>query len=145
MINKIDLLGSESVGSEASGENPDGETPDCSGRELLEAVTYLYESIGYKVVHISAKTGEGIDTLRHLLDGKITLVSGNSGVGKSTLINNLIPGLDLRTAEISDVHDTGRHTTTFRAVSDHRIAQSRYNSYLSILADSDDDKYRKPF
>lgn len=176
--------------------------------ELLDAVTYLYESIGYKVVKISAKSGEGISSLRELLEGKTTLISGNSGVGKSTIINRLIPGLDLRTATISEVHDTGTHTTTFsemfrlpgdnggyiidtpgvrgfgtiemdeaevshffpeifkigaqcrfnncththephcaviEALNDNRIAQSRYNSYLSILEDANPDKYRKPF
>ncbi len=86
---------------------------DADREEYLEAVTYLYTSIGYKVVHTSAETGEGIELLRELLAGKTTLLSGNSGVGKSTLINRLIPGLDLRTAAISAVHDTGMHTTTF--------------------------------
>ncbi len=82
-------------------------------RELLDAVTYLYRSIGYEVLHVSAKTGSGIDELRRCLEGKITLLSGNSGVGKSSIINDLIPGLDLRTGAISDSHDTGMHTTTF--------------------------------
>lgn len=94
-INKCDLLDEE------------------EDRELLEAVMRLYESLGYKCVAVSAKTGEGLDNLREVLRDKVTLFSGNSGVGKSTLINDLIPGLDLRTAEISAVHDTGMHTTTF--------------------------------
>lgn len=204
-IASVQTVGTEEVLSrdedEGSGEE---ELPE---HELLDAVSYLYRSIGYKVLHISARTGEGVDELRELLKGKITLVSGNSGVGKSTLINRIIPGLDLRTAEISQVHDTGMHTTTFsemfplpdgegwiidtpgvrgfgtiefdryetshffpeifklspqcrygncththephcavrEALFDHRIAQSRYSSYLSILADSADDKYRKPY
>lgn len=185
-INKIDLLTEE------------------GDIEYLDAVTYLYRSIGYKVVTISAKTGDGIDELRDLLKDKISLLSGNSGVGKSTIINDIIPGLDLRTAEISAAHDQGMHTTTFsqlfrlpeggsiidspgvrgfgtidfnpaevahyfpelfeassecrfnncththepgcavrQAVEDHRIAQSRYASYLSILEDADEGKYRK--
>ena len=190
VVNKIDLL--------------DEEGDD----ELLEAFSYLYTSIGYKVAMVSAKTGQGIDHLRQLLAGKITLVSGNSGVGKSTLIMDLIPGLDLKTAEISAIHDTGMHTTTFSelfrlpgedggaiidtpgvrgfgtidfdkyevahyfpdlfkvskdcrfgncththepgcavldALEDGRIAQSRYTSYLSILEDADEDKYRKGY
>jgi ribosome biogenesis GTPase len=81
--------------------------------EYLDAVTYLYRSIGYNVVHTSAETGMGVDELRQMLAGKTTLLSGNSGVGKTSLINRLIPGLDLRTAAISTVHDTGMHTTTF--------------------------------
>lgn len=188
VINKIDLM------------------DDDDSREYLDAVSYLYRSIGYTVVPISAKTGEGLDNLRGLLDGKVSLLSGNSGVGKSSLINDLIPGLELRTAEISATHDTGMHTTTFsemfqlpgggylidtpgikgfgtidfdrnevahffpeifRCSADCRygdcththepgcavrealerslIAQSRYASYLSILEDSEPDKYRKPF
>ncbi len=103
VINKIDLL----AGSLENGEYNEG------GTELLDAVTYLYRSIGYKVIHVSARTGEGLETLRETLAGKMTLLSGNSGVGKSTLINKLIPGLELKTGEISDVHDTGMHTTTF--------------------------------
>ncbi len=103
VINKIDLL----AGSHENGEYNEG------GTELLDAVTYLYRSIGYKVIHVSARTGEGLETLRETLAGKMTLLSGNSGVGKSTLINKLIPGLELKTGEISDVHDTGMHTTTF--------------------------------
>jgi ribosome biogenesis GTPase len=86
---------------------------DEEDHELLEAVAYLYESIGYKTVAISAETGDGIDGLKAMLKDKVTLFAGNSGVGKSTLINRLIPGLDLRTGEISTVHDTGMHTTTF--------------------------------
>ena len=187
-INKIDLL-----------------TED-EDKELLEAVSYLYRSIGYEVIQISALEGTGIDTLKQSLAGKISLFSGNSGVGKSTLINCLIPGLDLKTEEISDVHDTGVHTTTFsemyqlpeggwlidtpgvrgfgtiemkrnevahyfpeifkisadcrygdcththepgcavrEAVAQHLISDSRFASYLSILEDFDEDKYRKAF
>ncbi len=89
----------------------------CAGdeerSEYLDAVTYLYRSIGYEVIHTSAETGEGIDSLRDILSGKTTLLSGNSGVGKTSLINRLIPGIELRTAAISAVHDTGMHTTTF--------------------------------
>lgn len=188
VVNKIDLLSEE------------------EDKEYLEAWSYLYKSIGYKVLEVSAETGEGIDKLNALLDGKITLLSGNSGVGKSTIINRIMPDLNLRTAEISTTHDTGMHTTTFsemfplphggylidtpgvkgfgtidfdrhevahffpeifeiaqdcrfgncththepgcavlNALEDSRIAQSRYNSYLSILEDSADDKYRKAF
>ncbi len=188
VVNKIDLL-----------ESPED-------RELLEAVVNLYTTIGYPVIPVSARTGEGMEALCAILAGKKTLLSGNSGVGKSTLINELIPGLDLRTAEISDIHDQGMHTTTFsemfplpeggwlidtpgvrgfgtiemnprevghyfpeifkaaegcrygdcshtiepgcavlEALRDHRIAHSRYASYMSILADADPDKYRKPF
>ncbi|MDE5917919.1 MAG: ribosome small subunit-dependent GTPase A, partial [Duncaniella sp.] len=101
IINKIDLLQ----------DNKDD-------IDYLDAVKHLYESIGYKVCAVSAKTGEGIDGIRSLLDGKVTLFSGNSGVGKSTLINLLIPGIDLATAEISSTHDTGMHTTTFSEMFD---------------------------
>lgn len=185
-INKIDLLAGD------------------EDRELLEAVSYLYKSIGYKVLSLSAKTGDGIEALREELSGKVTLFSGNSGVGKSSLINDLLPGLDLKTAEISAAHGTGMHTTTFsemfhlpdggsiidtpgvrgfgtvdfernevahyfpeifekssecrfnncthtcepgcaviRAVEDAEIAASRYASYLSILDDADEGKYRQ--
>ncbi|MCM1020675.1 MAG: ribosome small subunit-dependent GTPase A [Muribaculum sp.] len=188
IINKTDLL------------------DDNDSHELLEAVTYLYRSIGYPVVLTSTVTGEGIDELRSGLAGKISLFSGHSGVGKSSLINCLLPQAEARTARISDVHDTGMHTTTFseayqlpeggwiidtpgikgfgtiemnrdevshyfpeifelsqhcrygncththepgcavlEALADHRIAQSRYNSYLSILDDTHPDKYRKPY
>ena len=188
VINKIDLLDSDEE------------------KEYLEAVTYLYRSIGYDVMEVSAAHGDGVDELREKLSGKVSLFSGNSGVGKSTLINALMPGLELRTAEISENHDTGMHTTTFSemfplpeggwiidtpgvkgfgtidfekneiahffpeifekshdcrynncththepgcavldALENNLIAQSRYNSYLSILDDTNPDKYRKPF
>ena len=173
-----------------------------------EAVVNLYETIGYECRQVSAQTGSGIDELRRLMAGKITLLSGNSGVGKSTIINNLVPGVNLRTAEISDAHNTGMHTTTFsemiplaedsgtsgylidtpgikgfgtfdmepeeitgyfkdifhfskdcrfsncththepgcavlKAVEDHYIAESRYQSYLSMLDDKEEGKYRE--
>ena len=172
----------------------------------LKAIAELYESLGYPCLRCSAATGLGIEAIRQAFIGKTTLLSGNSGVGKSTLINSLIPGVNLRTAEISDAHDTGMHTTTFsemytlpnilnsylidtpgikgfgtfdmertevshyfreifqtgqecrfgdcthtnepgcavcQAVEEHRIAQSRYTSYLSMLEDKDADRYRK--
>lgn len=65
------------------------------------------------MIECSATTGEGIEELRRELKDKVSLLSGNSGVGKSTLINRLIPGLNLRTGEISESHLTGMHTTTF--------------------------------
>lgn len=166
----------------------------------------LYETVGYKCVEISAETGEGVEQLFPILKNKITLLSGNSGVGKSTLINRLIPHASQRTAEISDAHNTGMHTTTFsemielpeggylidtpgikgfgtfdiekeeltsyfkeifhfskdcrfsncththepgcaviKAVEDHFIAASRYQSYLSMLEDKDENKYREAF
>lgn len=166
----------------------------------------LYRTIGYDCFEIVAKSGEGVDELRKILPGKITLLSGNSGVGKSTLINQILPGANLRTAEISDAHDTGMHTTTFsemleipgggyiidtpgikgfgtfdmepgeltsyfreifnfskdcrfnncththepgcavlKAVEEHYISASRYQSYLSMLEDKDENKYREAF
>ena len=174
-------------------------------RRYQQLMIQLYETIGYECRAISAQTGDGVDALRDLLQGKITLLSGNSGVGKSTLINRLIPHANLRTADISDAHQTGMHTTTFsemipmgggwvidtpgikgfgtfdmereeltsyfreifefskqcrfsngththepgcavlKAVEDHYIAQSRYQSYLSMLDDKDENKDREAF
>jgi ribosome biogenesis GTPase len=165
----------------------------------------LYENIGYECRQISAQEGNGVEELRPLMKNKVTLLSGNSGVGKSTLINRLVPEANLRTADISDAHNTGMHTTTFsemietdggylidtpgikgfgtfdmepeeitsyfkeifeyskqcrfsncththepgcavlKAVEDHYIAQSRYQSYLSMLDDKDENKYREAF
>ncbi len=82
-------------------------------RHYQQMMVTLYENIGYECSQISAATGEGVEELRPLLEGKITLLSGNSGVGKSTLINRLVPDANLKTAEISDAHNTGMHTTTF--------------------------------
>ncbi len=82
-------------------------------QRLQQMMITLYENIGYQCFAISASTGDGVEQLRPLLEGKITVLSGNSGVGKSTLINRLVPGVNLRTAEISDAHNTGMHTTTF--------------------------------
>ena len=86
---------------------------DDDERRYQEMVIALYENIGYECRAVSAATGSGIDGLRELLAGKITVLSGNSGVGKSTLINSILPGANMRTAEISDAHNTGMHTTTF--------------------------------
>ena len=170
----------------------------------LDMMVNLYETVGYECYRISAQEGDGVDALRPLLDGKITVLSGNSGVGKSTLINRLLPDANLRTADISDAHNTGMHTTTFsemlalpaggyiidspgikgfgsfdiereeltsyfkeifhfskdcrfsncththepgcavlKALDDHYISASRYQSYLSMLEDKEEGKYRK--
>ena len=178
---------------------------DADEARYQQMMITLYETIGYQCLPISAETGEGVDALKQLLPGKITLLSGNSGVGKSTLINRLVPGANLRTSEISDAHNTGLHTTTFsemipmgggwvidtpgikgfgtfdmepeeltsyfkeifhysqdcrfsncththepgcavlKALEDHLISQSRYQSYLSMLNDKDAGKYREAF
>lgn len=100
VINKVDLL-----------------TAD-DDRMLLDAVRRLYESIGYTVLATSTVTGEGVDALRLSLQGKMSLFSGNSGVGKSSLINCLVPGAGLRVGDVSAVHHTGMHTTTFSEMLD---------------------------
>ena len=175
-------------------------------RHYQQSMIHLYETIGYECREVSAATGKGVDGLHALLKGKITLLSGNSGVGKSTLINQILPEANLRTAEISDAHNTGMHTTTFsemlelpeggyiidtpgikgfgtfnmepeeltsyfpeifhfskgckfsncthphepgcavlKAIDDHYIAQSRYQSYLNMLEDKDENKYREAY
>lgn len=81
--------------------------------EMLSIYRDIYENIGYKTMSISATEQESLEDVKELLKDKTSLISGHSGVGKSTLINKLEPGLDLKTAAISDVHLTGRHTTTF--------------------------------
>ena len=177
---------------------------DEDERRLQQMMTDLYSQIGYKCVQLSALDPAHAGMLLPLLEGKTTLFSGNSGVGKSTLLNLLLPGVNLRTAEISDAHNTGMHTTTFsemlplpnggwvidtpgikgfgsfdmepeeicsyfkeifqfskdcrfsncththepgcavrQALENHYIAESRYSSYLSMLKDKDEGKYRE--
>ncbi|MDH6356822.1 ribosome small subunit-dependent GTPase A [Parabacteroides sp. PF5-9] len=82
-------------------------------KERLNVLTKLYTSIGYPCSNLCARTGEGLDALRSELKDRITLLSGHSGVGKSTIINQLVPGLDLKTGLISEYHNKGMHTTTF--------------------------------
>ena len=179
---------------------------DADERHYQDMMVNLYETVGYPCFQISAETGEGIEPLRAMLKDKVTLLSGNSGVGKSTLLNLFVPGTDARVADISDAHDTGMHTTTFsemvalpeggwlidtpgikgfgsfdmepeeigsyfkeifkfskdcrfsncththepgcavrKAVEEHYIAESRYNSYLSMLQDKDENKYREAY
>jgi len=187
VFNKCDLLSAEEL-------------------HYQEMMMQLYDTIGYQCVSVSAVEGTGLDTLHDLMKEKITLLSGHSGVGKSTLINSLLPGVNLRTSEISDAHNTGMHTTTFsemlklpdggwlidtpgikgfgtfdmereelssyfreifhfskdcrfsncththepgcavlKALENHYIAQSRYESYLSMLDDKDENKYREAY
>lgn len=89
------------------------DTWDEADRELAEAMAVLYRGIGYKVLFVSALDGMGMDELRELTKDKVSLLAGNSGVGKSSLINMLVPGAQLRVGAISDIHHTGMHTTTF--------------------------------
>ncbi|MCM1152057.1 MAG: ribosome small subunit-dependent GTPase A [Muribaculum sp.] len=178
--------------------------------EIGDGLEYLYKSLGYGVIRTSTVTGEGFEELREATRDRVSLMGGNSGVGKSSIINILAPEAKLKTGKISDIHHTGMHTTTFSemvalpyggelidipgvrgfgtidfapddvshyfpeifrigqecrfsdcrhdgaagcavipAVEDHRISESRYASYLSILEDAlnpeGSDKYRKPF
>lgn len=84
-------------------------------RELfkLNQLIQLYTQLGYKCFQISAKQGKGLEELKEYISSGVTLVSGHSGVGKSTFINALVPGAHLRTQAISEQHNTGVHTTTF--------------------------------
>lgn len=86
---------------------------DDDDRQLAEAIAYLYRGIGYDVLFTSAVDGTGIEELKEMTHDKTSLMAGNSGVGKSSLINALVPDANLRTGAISDIHHTGTHTTTF--------------------------------
>lgn len=86
---------------------------DLQEQEEVDAFRAIYESIGYRVVEVSATTGVGVEAVHDLLVGRTTLLSGNSGVGKSTLVQRIDPSLDIRTGDISESHHKGRHTTTF--------------------------------
>ena len=172
-------------------------------REELEYLTALYESIGYSCMRTSASDGSGIEQLREAMRGKVSLLAGNSGVGKSSIANAIAPEIAARVGEISKTHDTGMHTTTYtemfefmpgsylvdtpgvkgfgtfdmeaeeishyfveffrlsrdcrysncththepgcavlEALEKGEIAPSRYQSYLSMLEDKDEGKYR---
>lgn len=86
---------------------------DLQSDEAVAAFRAVYEATGYPVLEVSALAGEGVAEVRALLAGRTTLISGNSGVGKSTLVQAIDPTLDIRTGEISESHHKGRHTTTF--------------------------------
>lgn len=82
-------------------------------QDLTSSFEEVYKNIGYPIHCVSAKTGSGIEELKTIFSNKKTLIFGHSGVGKSTLLNSIHPGLNLKTGEISEVHSKGKHTTTF--------------------------------
>lgn len=86
---------------------------DLQDEEQLREFKSVYESIGYEVLELSVKENRGVEAVRQILEGQTTLLSGNSGVGKSTLIQTIDPNLEVKTGEISESHHKGRHTTTF--------------------------------
>ena len=88
--------------------------------EMVEQFHSVYEGAGYEVIDISAIEGIGVERVKAMLEGKTTLLSGNSGVGKSTLIGAIDPSIDIRTGEISDSFHKGKHTTTFSTM--YRVA-----------------------
>ena len=88
--------------------------------EMVEQFHHIYEGAGYEVIDISATEGIGVERIKEMLSGKTTLLSGNSGVGKSTLIGAIDPTIDIRTGEISDSFHKGKHTTTFSTM--YRVA-----------------------
>lgn len=100
IFNKTDLYGEE--------EN-----------KKMESLISVYSSIGYECLRLSLHSGEGLPELVRIMKDRISLISGNSGVGKSTLLNSLDPSLGLKTAEISDYHKQGKHITTFPEM--HRL------------------------
>ena len=93
--------------------------------EIIDDFHHTYNNAGYKVIDVSAKDGTGINEVKEMLNGKISLFSGNSGVGKSSLIKAIAPELSIRIGNISDYHHKGKHTTTFSEM--FKIAD---NSYL---------------
>jgi ribosome biogenesis GTPase len=92
--------------------------------EIQHEYLDIYESLGYKCIKVSSQTKEGIDELKLLLEGKVNLLTGHSGVGKSSLINSIIPDLNLKVGEISKQHLKGKHTTTFAEM--HKVDNSTY-------------------
>lgn len=86
---------------------------DLYAPEEIEILTNNYAMAGYSVMLCSTKTGEGIEAIRNKMHGKKTLFSGNSGVGKSSLIKALVPSFDVKVGDVSDAHSKGKHTTTF--------------------------------
>ena len=92
-----------------------GKADTLTGEHKAEAEEFMaiYQDAGYDLIRLSSTTGEGIAQIRELLKGHTTLIAGNSGVGKSTLVSTIDPELDIRTGEISESHHKGKHTTTF--------------------------------
>lgn len=94
---------------------------DAYDEETLNEVRYLahvYRKIGYECIGVSAKTGKNLDKVKALMHDKVSMFSGHSGVGKSTLVNSIEPDLNLKTKEISTLHMQGQHTTTFAEMYD---------------------------
>jgi ribosome biogenesis GTPase len=89
---------------------------DLIDKETLDDFTKIYEKAGYECVPISVANNEGVKEVHERMQGKLTLISGNSGVGKSSFIQSLNPKLNLKISEISDYHQSGKHTTTFSEI-----------------------------